>query len=47
MGLRFQVQANQWAICSGHSDMGTDFLGAFAKFRKATISFVMSVRPHT
>jgi len=24
---------------------GTQFLGAFAKFHKATISFVMSVRP--
>ena len=26
-------------------EMGTEFLGAFAKVRKATISFVMSVRP--
>jgi hypothetical protein len=26
-------------------EMGTEFFGAFAKLRKATISFVMSLRP--
>jgi len=27
-------------------ETGPDFLGAFAKLRNATISFVISVRPH-
>jgi hypothetical protein len=28
------------------SENSTDYLDTFAKWRKATISFVMSVRPH-
>ena len=32
----------RWAV-RGQSNV---FLGAFAKLRKATVSFVMSVRPH-
>ena len=45
-GPRVQVQVSPWTICGGHSDKGAEFWGAFATFRKATGSFVISVRPH-
>jgi len=36
-----------WCIHGGpRDDLHVTFLGAFAKFRKATISFAMSVCPH-
>jgi hypothetical protein len=42
----FYQKASQYAV-EYFDGFGLTILGAFAKFRKATSSFVMSVRPST
>ena len=40
----FLTECNYSEFWPGHSGCFNRFLGAFAKFRRATVSFVMSVR---